>query len=95
MPTPKDPNESDMTEAQEKAFRDLVQIAGEHFNRALIVVDFECPGDDGSIATLAQWIGGKMAAIGMAEYVKGRMMGIRGPVDDDDGDCELEGGGES
>ncbi|MFM7009374.1 MAG: hypothetical protein ACKO0Z_08615 [Betaproteobacteria bacterium] len=60
--------------AQRQALQQAYSLLGEHFDRALIVVDAELDGDDGANAHEVLWKGGYMAALGMAEYARCRMI---------------------
>jgi hypothetical protein len=65
-----------MTPAQQQVLEKCYQQLSEHFERVLIVVDTEVIDEEGEPgdAHLVYWHGGSMAAIGMAEFAKDRVM---------------------
>ena len=49
------------------------EILGEHFDRALIVVEWDCADDKGS-AKEVRWTGGYLFAVGAAEFAKYKLL---------------------
>lgn len=74
-----------MSPAQRAAVQQAYTLLGEHFDRVLIVVDYEV--DDaaapGCTASAGYWHGGYMAAIGMANYAIDRILTQRGKPDEE------------
>lgn len=69
--------ESDpMTPAQRVAIQKAWDILTEHFERVLVVADWDCEGDDGEQANAHEgwWHGGALAGVGLAEFAKDRML---------------------
>lgn len=75
-----------LSPAQRQAVQKAWDILGEHFDRVLLVIDTEVEGEGGrrDDAHEGFWHGGSMAAIGMAEFAKDRVMASRSR------DCEPE-----
>jgi len=65
-----------MTEVQRAAIRKAWDILCEHFDRVLLVVDFEIE-HEGRLTDehLGYWHGGSMSAIGMAEFARKQVLG--------------------
>lgn len=61
--------------AQRNALKQAYLLLGEHFDRCLIVVDCVIEDEQGTCdAHEACWNGGSMAAIGMAEFARNRIL---------------------
>lgn len=68
-------SKDDMSPAQRQAVEKAWDLLTEHFDRVCLVVDYDV--DTGKIREQAQagfWHGGSLAAIGMAEYMKDRIL---------------------
>lgn len=63
-----------MTPAQREAVRKAYALLGEHFRSSVLMVDFDIEDDDGSTAHVAYWAGGSMAALGLCEFAKDRIL---------------------
>lgn len=68
-----------MSPAQREAMQKAWDLLTEHFERVLLVIDFEVEGEDGKRQDAHQgfWHGGALASVGMAEYAKDRIMSCR------------------
>lgn len=64
------------SEAQNEAIQSAYTILSEHFEHALIVVDSSIDLKNGHQADAHEgwWYGGSMAALGLAEYAKDRIL---------------------
>lgn len=71
------PEESkdEMTPAQRAAISKAWDLLGEHFDRVLLVVDWET--NDGCDAHEGYWHGGSLPAVGLAEFAKDRILRSR------------------
>lgn len=65
-----------MSPAQREAMQKAWDLLTEHFERVLLVIDFECEGENGKRQDAHQgfWHGGALSAIGMCEYAKDRVL---------------------
>lgn len=65
-----------MSKPQRESLQKAWDILTEHFDHVLLVIDFECPDEEGGTANAHEgyWHGGSMAAIGLAEFAKARLM---------------------
>lgn len=64
-----------MSPAQRTAVQHAYTLLGEHFDRVLLVVDYEAhQGTRSFDAHCGYWHGGSMAAIGLAHYALDRIL---------------------
>jgi len=65
-----------MNPSQLNAMETAYALLSEHFERVLIVVDYEKVGQDGRLEDHREgfWHGGLMAALGLSEYAKARIL---------------------
>lgn len=63
-----------MTPAQKESLQKAWDLLTEHFDRVLLVADWEVEGDLRQSAHVGYWHGGALAAVGMAEFAKDRVL---------------------
>lgn len=65
-----------MSKPQREALQKAWDILTEHFDHVLVVANWECEDDEGkrSDAHEGWWHGGSIAAIGLAEFAKDRIL---------------------
>lgn len=72
------PKDEPMNQAQLDAIQKAWDILTEHFDRVLLVADWECdtPDEDGqnSDGHCCYWHGGALSAVGMAQYGANRIL---------------------
>lgn len=72
-------NESEpdiMTKAQRDAVCKAYELLGEHFDQSVIVINFITSDEKGKMAEAHEgfWTGGSMAAMGLCEFAKDRIL---------------------
>lgn len=69
-------NEEPMTAAQQDAIKKAWDLLSEHFERCLLVVDWDidAPNGESETAHTGYWHGGSIAAVGLAEFAKQRLL---------------------
>jgi len=72
------PENDDMTSAQREAICRAYGILTEHFERVVLVVDYDVDparsGGENMDGHEGYWYGGSMAAIGLCEFAKDRIL---------------------
>jgi hypothetical protein len=65
-----------MTPAQREAIQKAWDVLTEHFDHVLLVADWELKNESGDLADAHEgwWHGGSMAALGMCEFAKDRIL---------------------
>lgn len=72
-------NESEpdiMTKAQRDAVCKAYELLGEHFEQSVIIINFGTTDENGKLAEAHEgfWAGGSMAAMGLCEFAKDRIL---------------------
>ena len=70
-------SKDEMNPAQRQALCKAWDLLTEHFDRVLLVTDWEVEGENGARqdAHEGNWHGGSLSAVGMAEFAKDRILG--------------------
>lgn len=65
-----------MSAAQREAIQKAWDILTEHFERVVVVADWDCQDEDDTETTAHEgwWHGGSMPAIGLCEFAKDRIL---------------------
>lgn len=63
-----------MTPAQREAVCKAYSLLGEHFRSSVLMVDFDVDDNDGGDAHAVYWAGGSVAALGLCEFAKDRIL---------------------
>lgn len=81
-----------MSPAQRDAICKAWSLLGEHFEQVLLVVNWECDGDQGEVeeAHEGYWHGGAMANLGMAHFAADRILHSGRKYHDPDGKSQNE-----
>lgn len=76
MPDDPESEKDPMTAAQREAVQKAYTILTEHFDRMILVVDFDIDEPDGKMSDAHEgyWHGGSMSGIGLAEFAKDRIL---------------------